>query len=62
MSLRLVSDDTATPKLAEDARQLRLPTAQWIFERHLAWIAAAEVKVGAIVTIIASMLGDLVAA
>jgi hypothetical protein len=33
-----------------------------VFERHLAWIAAAEVKVGVIVAIQTAMLGGLAAA
>ncbi|WP_146176751.1 Pycsar system effector family protein [Chromobacterium sp. Panama] len=44
-----------------DTKQ-RLATAQWVFERHLAWIAAAEVKVGVIVTINMALLGGLAAA
>lgn len=40
----------------------RLKTAQWVFERNLAWIAAAEVKVGVIVAIDTAMLGGLGAA
>ena len=37
----------------------RLTTAQWIFERNLAWIAAADAKVAIIVTINVAMLGGL---
>lgn len=37
----------------------RLQTAQWVLERNLAWIAAAEVKVGVIVAINTAMLGGL---
>ncbi|MDA8206070.1 MAG: DUF5706 domain-containing protein [Thermaerobacter sp.] len=37
----------------------RLPLAQWILERNLDWIAAAEVKVGVIVAIDTVMLGTL---
>lgn len=40
----------------------RLQTAQWVLERNLAWITAAEVKVGVIVAIDTAMLGGLVAA
>ncbi len=40
----------------------RLQTAQWVLERNLAWIAAAEVKVGVIVAIDTAMLGALGAA
>jgi Family of unknown function (DUF5706) len=40
----------------------RLQTAQWMLERNLAWIAAAEVKVGVIVAIDTAMLGGLGAA
>ena len=37
----------------------RLRLAQWILERNLAWISAAEVKVGVIVAINTAMLGSL---
>jgi len=37
----------------------RLQVAQWVLERNLAWIAAAEVKVGVIVAIDTAMLGGL---
>jgi len=40
----------------------RLKTAQWVFERNLAWINAAEVKVGVIVAIDTAMLAGLAAA
>ena len=40
----------------------RLLAAQWVLERNLAWIAAAEVKVGVIVAIDTAMLGVLGAA
>lgn len=40
----------------------RLQTAQWVLERNLAWIAAAEAKVGVIVAIDTAMLGGLGAA
>lgn len=40
----------------------RLTVAQWVLERHLAWIAAAEVKVGAVVTIDTALLAGLAAA
>jgi hypothetical protein len=39
----------------------RLETAQWLFERQLAWIASAEVKVGVIVAIQTAMVGGLAA-
>ncbi len=45
-----------------DNIQDRLATAQWVLERHLAWIAAAEVKVGVIVTIDTALLGGLATA
>lgn len=35
----------------------RLKAAQWVLERNLAWVAAAEVKVGVIVAIDTAMLG-----
>lgn len=40
----------------------RLSMAQWVLERNLAWIAAAEVKVGVVVAIDIAMLGGLAAA
>ena len=40
----------------------RLATAQWVLERTLGWISAAEIKVGVIVTIDVGMLGGLAAA
>lgn len=40
----------------------RLPIAQWILERNLAWVAAAEVKVAVIVTIDMALLGSIEAA
>lgn len=40
----------------------RLQTAQWVLERNLAWVAAAEVKVGTVVVIDTAMLGSLSAA
>lgn len=40
----------------------RFRTAQWILERNLGWIAAAEVKVAVVVTIGVAMLGALAAA
>ncbi len=45
-----------------NAERERLQTAQWVLERNLAWIAAAEVKVGVIVAIDTAMLGGLGAA
>lgn len=40
----------------------RIGTAQWVFERHLSWIAAAEVKVGVVIAIQTALLGGLAAA
>ncbi|WP_310445993.1 Pycsar system effector family protein [Thiobacillus sp.] len=37
----------------------RLKVAQWILERNLGWIAAAEIKVGVIVALDTAMLGVL---
>lgn len=37
----------------------RLEVAQWVLERNLNWISAAEVKVGVIVAIDTAMLGAL---
>ena len=39
----------------------RLQVAQWILERNLGWIAAAEVKIGVVVAIDTAMLGALAA-
>lgn len=39
----------------------RLITLQWVIERNLAWIAAADVKAGAIITVDISMMGGLAA-
>ena len=40
----------------------RLHFAQWVLERNLGWIAAAEVKTGVLVAICTAMLGALAAA
>lgn len=40
----------------------RLLTAQWMLERQLNWISAADVKVGVVVAIDTAMLGGLAAA
>ena len=40
----------------------RLVTAQWIFERQLAWIATADLKVAAMVALNTGLLGGLAAA
>lgn len=40
----------------------RLHVAQWILERNLHWIGAAEVKTGVIVAVDTAMLGALAAA
>ncbi|WP_157522411.1 Pycsar system effector family protein [Mitsuaria sp. 7] len=37
----------------------RLSTAQWVFERQLAWISAADAKVAVVVTIDLAMLGAI---
>ena len=37
----------------------RLVTAQWVLERNLAWVAAAEVKVAVIVAIDTALLGSV---
>ena len=37
----------------------RLKVAQWVLERNLGWIAAAEIKVGVIVALDTAMLGVL---
>lgn len=51
-----------TNDTAQEALTRRLATAQWVLERHLAWIAAAEVKVGVIVALNTALLGGLAAA
>lgn len=38
---------------------MRLPIAQWLLERNLSWIAAAEVKLAVVVAIDTAMLGVL---
>jgi hypothetical protein len=40
----------------------RIATAQWVLERQLSWIAAAEIKVGVVVTLDIAMLGGLATA
>jgi hypothetical protein len=40
----------------------RLAHARWVLERHLHWIAAAEVKVGVLIAIDTGLLGALAAA
>jgi hypothetical protein len=40
----------------------RLAHARWVLERHLHWIAAAEVKVGVVIAIDTGLLGALAAA
>lgn len=42
--------------------QERLKTAQWIFERNLAWIASADAKAAFIVAVDTAMLAGLAAA
>ena len=37
----------------------RLLTAQWVLERNLSWIAAAEVKLGIVIALDTAMLGVL---
>lgn len=51
-----------TKDSVQEALTRRLATAQWVLERHLAWIAAAEVKVGVIVALDTALLGGLAAA
>lgn len=40
----------------------RLATAQWVLERNLAWIAAADAKVAIVVMVNTAMLGGLAGA
>lgn len=44
------------------AEKERLSTAQWVLERQLAWISAADVKVAVVITIDTAMFGGLAAA
>jgi hypothetical protein len=44
------------------AERDRIQIAQWVLERNLSWIAAAEVKVGVIVALDTAMLGGIGAA
>jgi len=39
--------------------QERLSTAQWVLERQLAWIAQAELKAGAVLTVQLALLGGV---
>lgn len=40
----------------------RLETAQWVFERQISWINAADVKVGVIVALDLALIGGLASA
>lgn len=40
----------------------RFAYAQWVLERNLHWVSAAEVKTGVVVTLAVAMLGTLAAA
>jgi hypothetical protein len=40
----------------------RLSNAKWILERNLAWIAAADIKAGVVISLNLAMLGGLAAA
>lgn len=40
----------------------RLETAQWVFERQISWINAADVKVGVIVALVLALFGGLASA
>jgi hypothetical protein len=46
--------------MADDSE--KLAHARWVLERHLHWIAAAEVKVGVVIAIDTGLLGALAAA
>lgn len=54
-----VTAPAQTQALTEAATKDRLVEARWIFERQLAWITAAEVKIGVVVTIQVAMLAGL---
>jgi hypothetical protein len=56
------SAGTPAPAAAGAPTTDRLVEARWVFERQLAWITAAEVKVGIVVTIQVAMLAGLAAA
>lgn len=57
---RCVHRSTEEQKLSVEKE--RIQVAQWVLERNLSWIAAAEVKVGVIVALDTAMLGGLGAA
>ncbi len=50
------------PGITSDKDKSRLLFAQWVLERNLSWIAAAEIKVGVVTTMGVAMLGGLAAA
>jgi hypothetical protein len=45
-----------------DTESERLTYAQWVLERNLEWVGAAEVKTGVVITLDVAMLGALAAA
>jgi hypothetical protein len=45
-----------------DTESERLAYAQWVLERNLQWVGAAEVKTGVVITLDVAMLGALAAA
>ena len=48
--------------MAMQTVEQKISTAQWMLERQLQWVAQAEVKVGALITLDVGMLGGLAAA
>ncbi|MDR5752152.1 MULTISPECIES: Pycsar system effector family protein [unclassified Caballeronia] len=54
--------DVDSKKPASEQRTGRLLFSQWVLERNLGWIAAAEIKVGVVTTMGIAMLGGLAAA
>lgn len=56
------SFDSFNNLIAMQTAEQKISTAQWMLERQLQWVAQAEVKVGALITLDVGMLGGLAAA
>lgn len=57
---QLLDPDSGNP--TSEQNRTRLLFSQWVLERNLGWIAAAEIKVGVVTTMGIAMLGGLAAA
>jgi hypothetical protein len=57
---QLLDVDSNNPTAEQN--RTRLLFSQWVLERNLGWIAAAEIKVGVVTTMGIAMLGGLAAA